>query len=121
MTGRLYNGCMSSVPPGLDLAEILYTCGDLPIPQARMQVGDALWHVVAQLTSKKIAGLWVILGEGMRQLEDWEVAAIIRSRAQYSGEPTLADEELVLRGAENLPEAYQDFMTWFDEQLGRGE
>jgi hypothetical protein len=109
------------IPPEIDIIEILYGSGDMTVPQVKLQVKseETAWAVIPKLVAARIAALWVFEGDGVRELKDWELAAIVRSRTHRSAEVTPPDERLILRGAENLVEAYhRDFGNWYEQAFG---
>jgi hypothetical protein len=70
------------------------------------------WGVIAALVREGIAALWTRDG---RDLVDWEVAALLRTRMKKSGEMDVQDQELVLRSGPEIDDAYiREFGDWLD-------
>lgn len=93
----------------------------MTLHQVRAQVPDAqeAWVAMGHLIKDQIAALWVTESESSRQLSDWEVDVLLRSRLKDSGESVPNEDALTLRAAEKINEAYhREFGGWYYREYG---
>ncbi len=111
---------MSSIPPDINLIELLYSMGEVSIAEVRAICRDEaqVWKLIEDQIRKGHAEAWVGATDAARKMEPWEIAQWIRDRAGATDQSPRTDEPIRIHCGPNIEHAYQtEFAAWYKRSV----